>query len=87
MKEKFILCDCGSEALLLSQWDDEIVLSIYTSGQFSHKPNLMNRLRYCWYHLKTGKKYEDQVVLTTDSAMELSYWLRCAAQNGIDNNV
>lgn len=57
-----ILCDCNSELILCSKekgelFDTEIYLSIYTAGQFNHKPNIWDRLKYCFYHLKTGKKY------------------------------
>lgn len=80
VKEKFILCECLTEALLLSKIlsdeDKEIYLSIYTIGQFSKKPSFFDRLKYCWYHLRTGKKYEDQMILTFEKAQEISEWLK-----------
>jgi hypothetical protein len=78
----FFLCECTNEALLCSRFqgkdENEIFMSIFTCGQFHSKPNLIQRLKYCWYHLKTGKKYEDQIVLSFNEAQKLSVWL---AQN------
>jgi len=80
----FFLCNCNSEILLLNRYvnscDKEIYLSIYTIGQFQRKPNIWKRLKYCWYHLKTGKKYEDQVVFNFEKAQQLSKWLYFNAQ-------
>jgi len=78
----FFLCECTNEALLCSRFlgkdENEIFMSIYTCGQFHSKPSIFQRLKYCWYHFKTGKKYEDQIVLSFNKAQELSVWL---AQN------
>jgi hypothetical protein len=77
--QRFFLCDCNSEALLCSRFegDDEkeIYISIYTCGQFNKKPSIFERIKYCWYHLKTGKKYEDQIILSFDKAQQVSDWL------------
>lgn len=74
-----ILCDCNSELILCSKFEDdldkEIYLSIYTAGQFNHKPTIWERLKYCFYHLKTGKKYEDQIILSFNKAQQLGEWL------------
>lgn len=84
VSERFILCDCNSEALLLTRFvddhDKEIYLSIYTIGQFQKKPNIWRRLKYCWYHLKTGKKYEDQMILNFEKAQQVSEWLSLNAR-------
>ena len=73
------LCECGSELILCSKLEDdfekEIYLCIFTSGQFNSKPTIWNRLKYCFYHLKTGKKYEDQIMLSFDKAQQLGNWL------------
>lgn len=76
-QNKFFLCECSAEALLLTNYDDDknIYLAIYTCGQFNAKPTIYERLKYCWYHLKTGKKYEDQIILNYDNAQELAEWL------------
>ncbi len=74
-----ILCDCNSELILCSKfehdYDKEIYLCIYTAGQFNPKPTIWERLKYCFYHLKTGKKYEDQIILSFDKAKQLGNWL------------
>lgn len=84
VSERFFLCDCNSEALLLTRvvddFDKEIYLSIYTIGQFQKRPNIWKRLKYCWYHLKTGKKYEDQMILNFEKAQQVSEWLSLNAR-------
>lgn len=79
----FTLCECGEEALLLTKFDDEvsIYMSIYKAGQFNEKPSILDRLKYCWYHLRTGKKYEDQLVLSKTSAIKLINWINSNVQN------
>ena len=79
MIDKTFLCECNTEILLCSKFEDdydkEIYLSLYTYGQYNSKPNIWNRLEYCLYHLMTGKKYEDQLILSFDKAQELGKWL------------
>lgn len=83
--EKFFLCNCNAEALLLTRFVDgdckEIYLSIYTVGQFNKKPNFWERLKYCWHHLKTGKIYEDQIVLDFEKAQQIGEWLSTNARD------
>ena len=80
----FFLCECSGEGILLTRFvnndEKEIYLSIYTVGQFNSKPSIWNRIKYCWYHLKTGKKYEDQIILSFKKAQELSEWLSLNAK-------
>jgi hypothetical protein len=82
ISERFILCECNSEALLLTRFypDKEIYLSIYTIGQFQKKPNIWERMKYCYHHLKTGKKYEDQIILNFEKAQQISEWLSLNAR-------
>ena len=75
----FFPCECGGEGLLCTRFssenEKEIYLAIYKYGQFQNKPNIWKRLKYCWYHLKTGKKYEDQIIFNFDKAKEVGKWL------------
>ena len=83
---KYIICDCGAEILHLlyeegeiiestdRKYDDEIYLSLFRMG-YSKKPSLVERIKYAWYHLTTGKAHEDQMILTIDEASKLKNWL------------
>ena len=77
--EQNFSCKCSSEGILLTKFvddkDKEIYMAIYTLGQFNSKPTFIERIKYGWYHLKTGKKYEDQIILTYDKAQEIGKWL------------
>lgn len=72
---KFLLCECSCEILLVSKDEDDINLSIYSIGNFTSNPNIFQRLKYYWYHLTTGKQYDDQIVLSKEKAIELYEWL------------
>lgn len=83
--KKFLLCSCSDEALLLSVDDKykEISFALYKSGQFNTKPSLWQRVKYCWYHLRTGKKYEDQVSISFDKAKDMVTWVSNYIKPGI----
>ena len=77
----WIPCSCMSEAMMITHYHeteaspyDEFYIAIYRDGN-SKKPNLWRRLKYCWYHLTTGKKYEDQMILSSKKAKEMSDWI------------
>ena len=73
-----IHCSCGSEIISLCKFDneEEIYLSLYTLGQFSLKPTILERIKYCFYHLKTGKIYTDQIILDKNNTKKLINWLK-----------
>ncbi len=80
-KQLWISCDCHDEVMLLthdissgSVPYNEFYISIYRYS-YAKKPNLWRRLKYCWYHLTTGKKYEDQMILSSKTAKEMSDWI------------
>lgn len=79
------VCECGDEAMICNAYvterGTEVTLAIYTVGQYIPKPGFWQRLKYCWYHMRTGKKYEDQMVLDKESALRLSEWLALAARD------
>jgi len=75
---KMMLCECQGEAILCQKLEDDsefLYFSIYTSGQYNKKPNLVERIKYGFYHIFTGKKYEDQVILSKKQANDLANWI------------
>ena len=78
VKEIFFKCDCGGEGLLLTHdnEDKEIYFALYGYGVgYNPKPSLLERFKYAWYHLKTGKKYADCIVMKYDKAKKAGEWL------------
>lgn len=77
ISQNFFLCLCGSEILLCQSMDKdkEVQFAIFKYGQFHKKPNIWKRLKYCYYHLKTGKRFEDQILFDFDTAKKLGNWL------------
>jgi hypothetical protein len=37
-------------------------------------------MKYCYHHLKTGKKYEDQMILNFEKAQQISEWMSLNAR-------
>jgi hypothetical protein len=77
--EQFFKCDCGTEGLMCSKFvdDDErnIYLAIYRFGTYNEKPSFFDRIKFCWWHLKTGRNYNDQIILTYNEAKKMGNWL------------
>lgn len=73
----FFPCECGSEGLLCTRFLDEkkIYLAMFRYGQYQKKPNFFKRLKFCFYHIRTGKYYEDQLILNFDESKKLGEWL------------
>ena len=73
MEDKFLMCDCGCEAISICHDDElkEFYLSMWSRGTILNKIPLMWRLRYAWKILARGKLNIDEVVLTYNSAREL----------------
>ena len=71
--EKFFLCECSTEVMLITKWTDEneIYLSMFSYGFVHPKPNFWQRLKYAFWHIKTGKKYADSIVLSLEKAKEI----------------
>lgn len=74
--EIFIKCQCNTDIVYgtKDEYDEFVYLSIFTLG-YKQKPSIWERLKYCYYHLKTGKRFEDQIILNNESAKELGNWL------------
>lgn len=76
-KTKSILCSCYNEMLHLL-YDDELdflELSIWGYANDDNKLSWKNRLRYCWQILKTGRPYNDQIMLKREHAKELKQFI------------
>ncbi len=82
----FVNCECGCSGLLITedlefygdkneQVRQEFRIALYTHGEKGINPSLWNRIKYAWWHLKTGKKWNDCVIISDDNAMELIKFL------------
>jgi len=75
MDEMYIIpCVCNSEALviypLLPDWY-EIEMAIWSYGD-RYNLSIVDRLRWCWKIITTGKAYADQILLDREKALELA---------------
>jgi hypothetical protein len=74
-KTEFILCDCGSEILLID-YDNDLKLADFCIFKF--RPDVLSfwqRMRYIFRILIYGKPYSDQMVLTDNQLKQLRDYL------------
>lgn len=73
--EEFFMCECNSEVLVTQKYDDDdfIYVAIHSHGY--RKMNLWERIKYAFNYIKTGRAYEDEIVLSNDNANDLGEWL------------
>ena len=71
---KFIECECMGEGLLITDDSESklIYLAMFGYGVgYRPKPSVMERLKYAINHLRSGKYYDDELVLTHGRAKEM----------------
>lgn len=75
-EELFLKCSCGSEVLNLEldPHDGMYCLAIYEFA--STKLSWFQRLRYCWKTLKTGKPFNDNMMLHHTHIEKLQEYLK-----------
>lgn len=73
---RFIECECHTEGIMVSYDDTDpfpnIYLAMFSYGKFGNSLGFREKLRYCWKVLKTGRPFEDEVMLRQDTARELA---------------
>ena len=76
-REKFIKCDCHSEGILVTKFDDEeeIYFSYWREGINPIRLSWWMRLKLCWMVITKGNYYEDQVILNKEKSKELALWI------------
>ena len=89
--QTFIECECHGHGILVTEFIDiytdklkkekktyrqEFWLSMFTYGQFNSKPSVWQRLKYMWYHLRTGKKYDDAIIMSPENTKKLIEFLQ-----------
>ncbi len=73
-KSTMVLCECGSEAIQVSWWDDEpeVFLSNWTSGLPNTGIVWKHRIKHIWQIITRGHPYTDSVILSPDEAKKLA---------------
>ena len=76
-QEKFIKCSCHGEGMLLAKFDDEeeLYVSFWREGINPVKLTWWMRLKLCYLALFKGNYYDDQLILSKESAKELGEWI------------
>mgnify|MGYP001575018039 CR=1 FL=1 len=68
--QRLIICDCDTNALLLSWWPEESTLYL-TKCSFGNHPSWKDRLRMIWKIIEDGTPYEDELVFSGKHYVEL----------------
>lgn len=76
MIEKFFPCDCHTEGLRVCYDPDDgaVYLSIWQDGYQGAYP-WRDRVRHIWQIIKTGRPWEDQLVMRRESVAPLAQFL------------
>lgn len=84
-ESKLILeCDCHGELLVCNETLEtygperrqEFTLAFYSYGFYNGKSSLWERIKYAWRHIRTGKIYEDCILMDDMKAEQLARFLR-----------
>lgn len=78
--ELIIRCECGTDILMVHEWREKYSdvqrqtfdLAMFSYGQYQNKPSFIERLKYCWRHLRTGKIFSDEIIMTPKDAKKLA---------------
>jgi len=73
----FIKCECHLEGLGVDYFadDDHYYFSYWKQGLSNKKLSWKAKIRYCWQVLRHGKAFEDEVILSAESANKLCNWI------------
>lgn len=77
--QKFFVCRCMSEGMLVTHFEDDedgdIYLSMYSNGLYSPKPSLWHRIKQAWKIIKDASVFDDELILNQKNAQELGKYL------------
>lgn len=77
-KELLISCECKGEIMSFISFpeDGDIYVSLYSHYYVNNNLNLMQRLKYVWNVLITGKVHTDQIILSKENAKTIADWIK-----------
>lgn len=65
-------CVCHGQVIRVSAWDDDTDVSISIFEYRKNKYSFWNRFRHAWKCITTGDPYDDEIILTQKSALDLA---------------
>ena len=76
-KSIFIKCECQAEGLGVDYFADDshYYFSYWKQGLSNKKLSWRAKIRYCWQVLRRGKAFEDEIILSSESANKLCNWI------------
>lgn len=83
-EKKFFECSCENEVLRVEKSPEYVEFAMYEHGSYvNHSQSFWARLKYAWWHIRTGKIYTDCMLIMPDKAKELGKFL-IGEKNGKD---
>jgi len=82
-----VICSCLSEILVVNKFtwesntdknlvDEEFNFAIFVQGHYHSKPSFWQRLKYAYWHIRTGKIYLDELTLNKEETFKLFTFLK-----------
>jgi len=76
-ESKFFTCSCYSEGLLITSYpeDNPIEFELGIFKNYTDNPSWWSRIKYAFWHLRTGRKHLDSMILDEDTTTDLIKYL------------
>lgn len=77
-KSIFVKCQCYSEGMSIDYdaQDDQYYFAYWKQGMTNQALGWKEKIRHCWNIIKTGKPFNDEVIINQEDANKLSDFLK-----------
>lgn len=78
MRERFIRCECHIEGLRLTRFEDDdedLYVAMWEDRHYGGRVPWRQRWRHIWRVIRTGRPYEDEVVLNRQAAQDVARFI------------
>lgn len=73
MTERLVTCECHVEGIHLTRFKDDpdLYLSMWEARYYNGKPDWRTRLRHIWRIIRTGRPFDDELVLGPEATRQV----------------
>jgi hypothetical protein len=73
--QKLYTCECSASGVTVSYDDEapEVFITGWMMSPGEGKMSFRERLRWCWHLLRTGKPFNDHLILNFETARQMSF--------------
>ncbi len=75
--ERFFFCECHGEGMLVTKFagENQFYFSYWGQGFHPKAQSFWDRIRGCWKIITTGNAYDDELVLSAETAKKMAHFL------------